>query len=98
MRAVPQQHPANAHIGGKSTRAWGKCWGREDQYWFLAPARGSKICCHVYAHTKKNHCIIYGSGNNLLLMHIMAEIIVSYKLLLYHCFSLQGHKQQFCRG
>jgi hypothetical protein len=31
-------------------------------------------------------------------VHIIAEIIVSYKLLLYHCFSLHGHQQQFCRG
>jgi hypothetical protein len=32
------------------------------------------------------------------LVHIIAEIIVSYKLLLYHCFSLHRHQQQFCRG
>lgn len=39
MCAVPQ-HPANAQTAGKSTRAWGKCWGREASVLVSGPPQG----------------------------------------------------------
>ena len=45
--------------------------GEKHPYWFLAPLGVQKFAA-MFMHIKKNHCIIYGSCNNFLLVHIIA--------------------------